>query len=373
MKTKYKICQISSAHPRSDIRIFQKECVSLHDNGFDVSLLVADGFGYEEKSGIKIFDAGKTSNRWARFTTIFYKIYKKAKEINADIYHFHDPELMFLGYFLKLNGKKVIYDIHEDVPKDLMIKYWIPTAFLRGFVKHIYVMLEKFFVRKFDLLITVSEEIGNNYSNYKEKVLIIRNVAIVKSIDLAPVSKDSKNKTFVLLYQGGLNPVRGIREIIEAVQYTDGVTLWLFGNWSSEEFKFECEKLEGYKKVRYFGFIPSKDLYGYTKLADVCIINFLPLPHNEFSLPNKIFEYMACKKPVILSNFPYWRKIFGDAACYAESRNPKKIAEAVMYLKKNKIERNKLASKGRKLVESEFSWERESKLLVNAYKKIFKE
>ena len=346
--------------------------MALNDSGFDVNLLVADGLGYEEKSGIKIFDAGKTSNRLARFTSIFYKIYIKAKEIDADVFHFHDPELMFLGFFLKLKGKKVIYDIHEDVPKDIMIKYWIPTAFLRSFVKYVYVMLEKFFVRKFDLLITVSEEIGHNYSRFKEKVLIIRNVAIVKVIDEAPVSKESKNKSFILLYQGGLNPVRGIREIVSSMQYVNSVTLWLFGVWSSEEFKSECEKLEGYKNVRYFGFIPSKDLYGFTKLADVCIINFLPLPHNEFSLPNKIFEYMACRKPVILSDFPYWRKIFGDAACYADSRDPKKIAEAVTFLQNNKSERNKIAAKGRKLVETEFSWERESKLLVNAYKKLLK-
>jgi glycosyltransferase involved in cell wall biosynthesis len=372
MKTKNKICHISSAHPRTDIRIFQKECMALQNSGFDVSLLIADGLGDGEKSGIKIYDAGKAGSRLARFTTIFYRIYKKAKEIDADVFHFHDPELMFLGYFLKLRGKKVIYDIHEDVPKDIMIKYWIPTAFLRGFVKRAYIILERLFVRKFDLLITVSEEIGNNYSSYREKVLIIRNVAIVKAIDQSPVSKEPKNKSFVLLYQGGLNPVRGIREIVESMQYVDGATLWLFGNWSSEEFKSECEKLDGYKKVKYFGFIPSKDLYGYTKLADICIINFLPLPHNEFSLPNKIFEYMACKRPVLLSDFPYWRKIFGDAACYADSRDPEKIADAVNFLMKNKTERNRLAAKGRKLVETEFSWERESILLVNSYNKLLK-
>ncbi len=372
MKTKNKICHISSAHPRFDNRIFYKECISLYKNGFDVSLLVADGLGDEIKSGIKIFDAGKTSNRIARFTSIFYKIYKKANEIDAEVFHFHDPELMILGYLLKLKGKKVIYDIHEDVPKDIMLKYWIPTLFLRGFAKYLYVILEKIFVKKFDLLITVSEEIGNNYSSNKEKVLIIRNVAIVKSIDEAPVSKESKNKSFVVLYQGGLNPVRGISEMISAMQYLEGVTLWLIGNWSSGQYRNECENLQGYNKVKYFGFIPLKDLFGYTKLADVCIINFLPLPHNEFSLPNKIFEYMACRKPVILSDFPYWRKIFGDAACYADSRDPIKIAEAVSFLKKNKIERNKLALKGRKLVDTEFSWERESQLLVNAYNKILK-
>jgi len=56
-------------------------------------------------------------------------VYKKAKEINADIYHFHDPELMIVGYLLsKVQGKRVIYDVHEDVPRQIMSKTWIPKS-----------------------------------------------------------------------------------------------------------------------------------------------------------------------------------------------------------------------------------------------------
>jgi hypothetical protein len=54
-----------------------------------------------------------------------WQVYRKALKTDADIYHLHDPELMPLGLLLKLQRKKVIYDVHENLPKQISIKHWI--------------------------------------------------------------------------------------------------------------------------------------------------------------------------------------------------------------------------------------------------------
>ena len=98
-----KICHLTSAHPRYDTRIFHKECKSLNNNGYNVYLIVADNLGNEIKDGINIFDVGRDKlGRIIRFTKTTFKIFKKAIQIDAEIYHFHDPELIFFAYMLKL-------------------------------------------------------------------------------------------------------------------------------------------------------------------------------------------------------------------------------------------------------------------------------
>ena len=105
--TKKKIIHITSAHPRNDIRIFHKQCLSLKKK-YDVSLIVADGLGNKIDRGINIYDIGIFRLRALRIILSSLKIffYIKKNNIAADLYHFHDPELFFLGILLKIKKRK---------------------------------------------------------------------------------------------------------------------------------------------------------------------------------------------------------------------------------------------------------------------------
>ena len=102
-----KVCHMTSAHGPEDVRIFHKECVSLARAGYDV-YLVERGDSYE-KNGVHIVGVGQPSGgRLSRMTSFAKKVYQAALALDADIYHFHDPELLPYGLKLKRDRKSVV-------------------------------------------------------------------------------------------------------------------------------------------------------------------------------------------------------------------------------------------------------------------------
>lgn len=99
-----KICHLTSVHNCNDIRIFLKESGSLAQDGDEVYLF-AEGVN-QQINGINIIGCGnKSGGRKARFLDFAKKIYRKALELDCEIYHFHDPELLPYGIKLKNAGK----------------------------------------------------------------------------------------------------------------------------------------------------------------------------------------------------------------------------------------------------------------------------
>ena len=123
-----KICHITTVHSAFDIRIFYKECVSLTKAGFETHI-IAPHLKDEFVNGIFIHSLPKPKNRKERVLKLLNLAFKKAVDLNADIYHFHDPELIPVGLKLKKIGKIVIYDVHEDVPRDILTKEYIKNNF----------------------------------------------------------------------------------------------------------------------------------------------------------------------------------------------------------------------------------------------------
>jgi len=103
-----KIAHLTSVHSRYDPRIFYKECISLQRAGYDVSLIAADNESNVIKDGIKIINVGrKSQKRLYRVFISTFMVFKIARKLNADIYHFHDPELIPYMFILKIMGKKL--------------------------------------------------------------------------------------------------------------------------------------------------------------------------------------------------------------------------------------------------------------------------
>jgi len=360
-----KVCILTSVHPAFDTRIFHKEAKTLMQAGYEVTLIVQHSKN-EIVDGVKIIALFKPRNRFMRIFGLSWRALYLALRQKADVYHFHDPELIIVGIILRLLGKKVIYDVHEDVPKQILDKEWMGNKNIRKIAALTMNIIEQIGAFFFNGIVAATPDIAKKFP--KKKTLILINFPILKLIDdNAMPANFIKNKP-VIVYAGGLTKIRGIKEVIQAMENVgDGAELWLLGKWESEKFERECKELKGWKYTRYFGFKKLNEVYDLMRRADIGLHIVYTIERHIIGLPVKVFEYMACSLPVIISDSPYWKKIFGECALFANPYNSKDIAEKILYLLNKPNEAKELGKKGRKLIEKKFNWEVESEKLLEMY------
>lgn len=363
-----KICHLSSHHSPFSIRIFKKQCSSLAKAGFKVHYVVP-GNGRKDVSGVEFHYVKKRNDLFGRAISNPYRTYLAAKNLNAKLYHFHDPELIFYAFLLKLRGKIVIYDIHEDLPAKIKDSNLKKIPLIRNLVAWLADKLEKFFANKFDYNITVNENIAQKFPS--KKTQIITNYPILNL--LGNPEKTINNNPPIVVYAGLLTRIRGIKEMVEAMAIVKSrAQLLLLGSWRSKAYKEECMQSEGWKYCTYKGQLPLEDAYMMVKKSDIGIINFLPLENHLHSMPNKAFEYMAAGLPMVMSNFTFWEKLFSECALFSDPNNPKQLSEKIIAFATNDALRREMGLVSRKLIDDKYSWEKESEKLIDLYRSVLK-
>jgi len=362
-----KVCILTSVHPPFDARIFYKEAKTLVNAGYHVVLIV-EHTSEEFVDGIRIVPLPQSRNRFVRMTKVIWKLFKFALKEKAKVYHFHDPEIIPVGLMLKLFGKKVIYDVHEDMPKQILYKEWIKVIFIRKLFSFFTLVIEKIVSLFFDYIIAATSDIKNRFP--EKKSFLIRNFPIIGFIKNTTPNR-AKRETMVLIYVGGLSKVRGIKEIIQSMEFIkERAELWLVGMWENDDYKNECERLDGWKYTKYLGFKKLDEIYILLKRSNVGLATLYPIKNYLTSFPVKAFEYMACSLPIVMSDFSYWKEIFKDCALFANPKNPEDIAKKISILLNDGNLRETLGKNGRKMVENGCSWEAESVELLTMYKRL---
>lgn len=216
-----KVCHFSSVHNQEDIRIFLKECSSLAEAGYD-TYLVTKGKSYQ-KNGVNLIGVGDFKGGHAeRFLKVSRAIYKAALNIDADIYHFHDPELLPYGVKLKRKGKKVIFDSHEDIPAQILDKTWIPSP-LRKFVSIIYRFYETYAVMHFDAVVAATPHIAEQFEGRAKKVIVVNNYPRLDDIEFFTTPFSERES--IICYAGGINEIRGELIMTEAMKNVEGTLI----------------------------------------------------------------------------------------------------------------------------------------------------
>ncbi len=364
-----KVMMFSSVHPYDDSRIFHKEAVSLAQAGYHVELHAVADFDYKEDQGVRIFGV-KRRNRWKRLLN-GYELYQRALKSNADIFHFHDPELLPWGVWIhRKTGKPVIYDAHEDLPKQIYTKPWIPS-FLRGFVSKWVKVAEKGMAKHLSAVVTVTESIAERFKEQGvERVQLIKNYPLyvpnVERVD------DGVNR---ILYVGGISYLRGYKEMIQMMDYLPAhidAELHLIGplQFIKEEDR-NVEELRK-KKIYLHGRIPFHEVQNWYTKGKIGLVCLHPVENYLQSLPIKLFEYMSMGLPQIVTDIPLWKEIVEPNQCglTVDALDPKDIAEKVTSILEDEERYKQMSTSSRKAYEEKYNWQTEEKRLIKLYKEL---
>jgi len=363
-----KVCHVTSAHNSNDVRIFHKECASLAKEGYE-TYLVARGESREEK-GVHVVGVGDApAGRVKRMTEFSKKVYLKALEINADIYHLHDPELLPYGIKLKKHGKKVIFDSHENYVEQIQHKTYIPKV-IRKIIAFTFSKYEDHIFSKIDALIFPCTYRGKHPFEGKCK--------ITETVDNFPMLEELYDKydetvekiANSICYIGSLTHNRGITALVSAMEKIDG-KLFLAGNFSPAEYKRQLEEMPGWSKVEYLGQLSREKVLELLQSMQIGAATILNVgQYNRYdNLATKAYEYMSLGIPVLLTKAPYnvsLNKKYSFAYCVDPETD--EIVNAIKSLLENPEEAKEMGKNGRRAVEQEFNWETQEEKLLALYK-----
>jgi glycosyltransferase involved in cell wall biosynthesis len=365
-----KVVHLTSVHAAHDVRIFHKQCKSLAKAGYEVTLVVKSDTD-KEIDCIRISTIQEYDNRLKRFFLYSWSVYKKAVESEASICHFHDPELIFIGALLRLRGKKVIYDVHEDLPRQILSKSWIkpwvryPVSWSAAFVEWVGSRLF------FSGIVAATPTIANRFP--QDKTVLIRNYPIIEEA-LSRTKSAWAGRLEQVIYVGGIDKTRGVIENIKAIGLlkNEKIRMSLAGPFSSKALEEECREYDGWRYVDYFSWLSRDDVMAMLAESKAGLVVLHPTPAYLESYPIKMFEYMLAGIPVIASDFPIWREIVDSSKCglLVDPLVPEETAKAIRWVLKHPEEAEKMGNNGRRAIEEKYNWAREEKALLRLYEKL---
>jgi len=288
--------------------------------------------------------------------------------LKKDILLSNDLDTLLPNFLIsKLFFKKLVYDSHELYTE-------VPELTERKYVQKVWLALEKIIFPKLKNVYTVNNSIANIYSKkYDVSVRVVRNVSVkLKNIAINQElsNKIKGDKRMLIIIGSGINRDRGAEEAVAMMQYVENVVLFIIGGGDVfEKLKTMIIKLDLRNKVTILDKMTHQELMEYTKIADLGLsldkgtnLNY------EYSLPNKVFDYIQCNVPILATNRKEVAAIINKnkIGYITASLDPKKLANTVKLIFKDQ-ELYSTTKNNLKIAAEKYSWENESKILTEIY------
>ncbi len=359
-----KICHVASAHDPFDGRIFKRECTSLAKE-FEVYLVIP----YNQdviKNGVHILGVDIPEGRFSR-QLYRGRILKRMREVNADVYHFHEPELLPLALKMKRSGKKVIYDSHENTPAMILNMSYFPKWF-RKIASPIYEKYENYVLKRIDGVVSVDPKIVERLKRSNPNTVMVTNYPSYKE---NVYCAEKKNR---ICFTGAIGPLWLIDNIVKGV-YGTNIEVVLAG-YSSDEYMMELKSLPASSQVVYKGIIPHQKALAIQQesFAACALLDYGDIVGGKWgTLGNtKLFEYMMAGTPIIATDFILWKDIINKYQCgiCVNPHNIEEIHNAIAYLQTHPDEVRRMGENGMKAAKEVFNWASQEKILIDFYNKI---
>jgi glycosyltransferase involved in cell wall biosynthesis len=361
---------LTTAHRALDPRIFCKQCVGLSEAGNRV-VLVAPGDADGELGNVRLVTVKREMRKLRRMTWGVFRVLRAALREDADLYHFHDPELIPVGLLMRALGKRVIYDVHEDLPADVLGKDWIPRS-LRALVSCAAGAVEATSACCFDGIVAATPHIARRFPRHK--TVLVQNFPVLKTV-VAEQQRPYQERPSTVAYVGVAARSRGICEVVSAMSLLPerlGARLRLIGEIRPTALETHLRGTPGWRCVDSLGLRGQGAVSRLVSEARVGIVTFLPAPNALRSQPTKLFEYMEAGLPVVASDFPHWRGIVQGNGCglLVDPAAPRAIARAIEWLLVHPEEAEQMGRRGRAAVADRFNWQKEFLQLLELYNRL---
>lgn len=365
------IVHLSTLHPRADARIYVREAQTLAARlPHDVVLMIADGQGSvaAPKGEVSVHDLGTfRGGRLGRAIAGPWRAFRAIRRLRPRIVHFHDPELIPLGIVLRAFGHVVIYDVHEDVPRQVATKHWLP-AVVRGPVAWAVELVEGVAARLLSALVPATHKIAERFP--ADRTVTVQNYPLLGELS-AVSSAPYRERPEAFVYPGALADIRGTQEMVDALARLKrpAVRLHLAGPYSPPSYARTLEAMPGWAQVTYHGVVSRPEVGALLATSRAGMVVHHPIPNEVDAQPIKTFEYMSVGLPVIASDFPAWRRIIGEAGCglLVNPLDPQAVADAMQWILDHPDEAEAMGQRGRRAVVERFNWEAESAQLLALY------
>jgi glycosyltransferase involved in cell wall biosynthesis len=366
-----RVAHISVVHRPNDVRIFHKQCRTLAHSGYDVTLIVP-AENDETIDAVHIRALPVVASRAKRMTLSGVRALREAIAVDADLYHLHDPELLWVAVLLRMRGRIVVMDVHEDTASQILGKYWIPAS-KRRLIAGVYSISERLCMPFVSHVVTATEHLARMYP--AEKTTAILNYPLLTELK-STTDKPYELRDSIITYAGGISRERGAIEMLDAYEIVSAsrdVRFALAGAPSPDSLFGEMNAHPIWSSVDYRGWVDRVDLWELLSSARVGLLLFAPGPNHVAAGPNKMFEYMAARLPIVASDFPVWREIIKGERCglVVDPQDPVAIADAIGWLLDHPEDAAEMGARGHDAVLSRYNWERESEKLLALYSDLF--
>ena len=336
--------------------------------------MVADGLGSGEQTfadvDIEVRDLGVLpKKRVLRALVGNWRALRGVSGLRAKIVHFHDPELIPACMAMKLKGVRVIYDVHEDVPRSIRDKHWIPRA-LRGVIASAVEGVEWLAARLFDALVCATPRIAERFPS--AKTTIVQNFPDIGEAGEGPGTAATPP---AFVYVGALSETRGVFQMLDALAAVEGdVALDIAGSFRPASLQDALQDHPQWARVRFHGWLDRSGVSELLQNATAGLVLLHPTQAYKEAYPVKMFEYMAAGLPVIASDFPLWRSIVegAGAGLLVDPMDTRAIGQAMQTLLDKSQLAREMGNAGRQAVHETYNWSREDEKLMGLYRRLMK-
>lgn len=361
------VCHVTTAHPADDVRIFERECRSLAASGDYRVHLAASGRVPEGSGVIHIPLAPIPASRPHRFASGYRKALGLSVALSADLWHFHDPELLPIALRLARKGVPVVWDAHEDYVSQFSAqesKSWIPAP-ARGTVRHVTQRMLDGIDRRAAGVVAATQTIASRYSN--PRTVVVGNEARVEEFSGCAPDFDSRR----ILFTGTAGASQLFGTVVDAVVALPDVTLAVAGRVPPAEVWAQAESKLG-DRITYLGWLDREGLAATLSEVALGLSTYADIPTNAENAPNKLFEFCAAGLPVIASPNASNRRFIleGGGGFLAEGFTAATLASAIESALADRSVWQLASTRGREWAMRAGSWAESERRLLGLYEQI---